>query len=128
VSVSESNHRPFLGSAALLRRSALAELARALNGLPVLGCLPDGPAERAGLRYGDVLLTVDGRTAHSWSTYLAAPMRTERAVHVRLFREGREVEVSLTLRREARYTIERLAAAIGVTGDDELDDVSTARA
>ena len=44
----------------MLPRKSLFALAKALEGLPVLGALEGTPAARAGVRYGDVLLEVNG--------------------------------------------------------------------
>ncbi len=69
----------------------------ALGGLPVYGCLPGSPADRAGVRYGDVLLAVDGQITPSWDAYLAARQRSGASIRLRLFREGNEFEVDVVL-------------------------------
>lgn len=76
----------------------LMELARALGGLPVFGCLAGSPAEQAGIRYGDVLLSVDGMPTGSVDDYLAARSRSGRTIVVRVFRAGLELDFELGLR------------------------------
>ena len=76
----------------------LMELARALGGLPVFGCLVGSPAEQAGIRYGDVLLAVDGMPTRTVDDYLAARSRSGRTIVVRIFRAGAELDVELGLR------------------------------
>ena len=43
------------------RPETVQALAKALEGIPLLGCLPGSPSHDAGLRYGDVILEVNGR-------------------------------------------------------------------
>jgi S1-C subfamily serine protease len=104
---------------ALLKRSELVALARALGGLPVYGCLPGSPADRAGISYGDVLLSVDDIATPSWDAYLAARERSGPTIVVKLFRGGIEFVVSLVLRPDARLTAESVAAVLGLTDTGE---------
>ena len=82
----------------------LTQLATSLGGLPILGCLPGSPAARAGLRYGDIVLALDGTLTPSWSAFLQASAqrdRADRALRVRVFRSGRALELLLDLCRTA---------------------------
>lgn len=74
------------------------ELARALEGLPIFGCLPGSPADRAGIRYGDVLLAVDDVPTRTVDDYLAVRKRSGPSIRVRVFRAGTEMEIDLVLR------------------------------
>jgi len=84
--------------------AALTQLATTLGGLPILGCLPGSPAARAGLRYGDIVLEVDGAPTASWTAFLQASAQRDRADHrLRLcvLRHGLKLELVLELAREA---------------------------
>lgn len=75
----------------------LTRLATALGGLPVLGCLTGSPAEEAGMRYGDILLTLDGMPTSSWAEFVRARCRAGSRMVVRVFRQGVEFDLSLDL-------------------------------
>lgn len=92
----------------MINKSNLTDLAVALSGLPVYGCLPGSPADQAGIRYGDVLLSVDGQATPSWDAYVAARQNSGKSIVLRLFRDGREFDVELVL-SGARLTADTLA-------------------
>jgi len=98
--------------------AALTQLATSLGGLPILGCLPGSPAARAGLRYGDIVLALDGAPTPSWSAFLQASAhrdRAEQALRVRVLRHGRELELVLDLAREASSPRAVLEASVQET-------------
>lgn len=97
----------------MIDKRALSQLASTLSGLPVYGCLPGSPAERAGVRYGDVLLSVDGHATPSWDAYIAARESSGSSIQLRLFRDGRELEVEVMLARNRQVTAGDLAATLG---------------
>lgn len=106
----------------MLTRSALVNLAQALGGLPVYGCLPGSPAERAGVRYGDILLSVDGFATPTWEAYVEARERSGASILLRLFREGTEFEVAVPLDRSAAYDPVALASGLGILDDSRVRD------
>ncbi|HEY4239553.1 MAG TPA: PDZ domain-containing protein [Kofleriaceae bacterium] len=77
------------------RRTDLDKLAAALGGLPVIGAWPGSPAAREGLRYGDVLLSVNGRPVPDWVAYLRARQLDATAMRVVIFRDGAQFELVL---------------------------------
>ena len=81
----------------MLKKSDLALLAQRLNGIPVHGTLPGSPADRAGIRYGDVLLLVDGMPTPTWDDYLEVRRNSGASLELRLFRDGEELDVTLEL-------------------------------
>lgn len=81
-------------------KEELLRLASAMNGLSILGCLPDSPAHRAGLRYGDVVLEVNGVPTPDWVAYLRAVNTRSRQMTVRYLRGGEEHFVVLELDAE----------------------------
>jgi S1-C subfamily serine protease len=101
----------------LINKANLCQLASALSGLPVYGCLPGSPAEQAGVRYGDVLLSVDGHATPSWDAYLAARESSGPSIRLKLFRDGREFEVDVALTGKRALDADGLAATLGLLGD-----------
>lgn len=98
----------------MFNRSNLSQLARSLNGLPVYGCLPGSPAEKAGVRFGDVLLSVDGCATPTWEAYIEARASSGESIRLRLFREGNEFEVDVPLDRSFTYDSTTIASALGI--------------
>jgi len=96
-------------------------LAVALGGLPVFGCLPGSPVERAGVRYGDVLLSVDGQLTPSWDAYIAARETSGPVIRLRLSRDGHEFEVDVELDRGGSLDFMTLPVTLGLLpgGADE---------
>ncbi|MEY4580370.1 MAG: hypothetical protein RL701_5073 [Pseudomonadota bacterium] len=86
----------------MLSPTDLARLATALGGLPILGCLNGSPAADAGIRYGDILLSVDGKPTTSWDDFLAARKVSTDHMLARVFRQGVEFDISIPLRPATR--------------------------
>ena len=80
----------------MMSKRALSQLARVLEGLPILGSLEGRPAARAGIRYGDVLLAVNGRRTRSFLDYLEARDLRSEGMHVLVFRNGAHCQLELT--------------------------------
>lgn len=80
----------------------LTRVATSLSGLPILGCASGSPAARAGLRYGDIVLSLNGTPTPSWTAFFDASGRANGLLRLRVNRHGRELELVLTLAREAR--------------------------
>ncbi|MET0386281.1 MAG: PDZ domain-containing protein, partial [Polyangiales bacterium] len=81
-------------------------LATALGGLPILGCLAGSPADGAGIRYGDILLSIDGMPTASWDDFVRARSRCAGQLRLRVFRQGTEFDVSVALRAAAKTPFE----------------------
>jgi S1-C subfamily serine protease len=80
-------------------RDDLFRLAGKLGGLPVLGCRPHSPAASAGIRYGDILLRVNGMPTPDWTAYLTARALDDTYMVVEMFRGGEHVTHKLRLDR-----------------------------
>lgn len=78
----------------------LTLVANSLSGLPILGCSSGSPAALAGLRYGDIVLSVDGAPTPSWMAFFAAAQAE--SLCLRVFRYGRELQLTLSLAANAR--------------------------
>ncbi|MEO0248338.1 MAG: tetratricopeptide repeat protein [candidate division WOR-3 bacterium] len=77
----------------------------AIKGIKVVGVDAEGPASRAGIRPGDVILSVDGTPVQS-SAELAKAMRgagSGRSIQMTVFREGRMLNFSLALAEPPLY-------------------------
>ena len=81
----------------MTNRKDLAKLAVALNGLPILGCRPDSPADRAGIVYGDILLSVNGRATPDWTAFIEARALDSTSMRIELFRDGQQLEFIVPL-------------------------------
>jgi S1-C subfamily serine protease len=83
----------------MLLHAHLGRLAQLLGGIPVLECLPGGPAAEAGVRYGDILVAVNGIPTPTLEDYLRALETCDGAPVLRLFRDGEFLEIRLRLER-----------------------------
>ena len=69
------------------------------SGRMVVSLAPAGPADLAGLRPGDILLSLDGHSvtgAHALRAFLG-PERVGRQVEVRLMRDGQVMTRQMTI-------------------------------
>lgn len=80
-----------------MKTDELNRIATTLGGLCLLGCLHNSPAARAGLRYGDVVLEVNGHRTPDWGSYIDATRVRLPVMTVRFFRDGSEQVVQLPL-------------------------------
>lgn len=74
------------------------------DGVYVQSIVPDTPAEKAGLRYGDRFLEVDGKDAKAWTSgEVSKNVRGERGtpVKIKMERAGQEKPVEFEITRDA---------------------------
>jgi carboxyl-terminal processing protease len=112
------------------------------DGVYVQSAVEGTPAQRAGLRYGDRIVEVDGKDARDWSSeQVSKNVRGDRgeAVRIKIERAGSQVPHTFTIVREAvplpsirnAYMIRPGTAYIGLTGGfqhttgDELREAFT---
>ncbi|MEM1347945.1 MAG: PDZ domain-containing protein [Myxococcota bacterium] len=79
------------------RREDIQKLAEALGGIAVFGCIPDSPAARAGVQYGDILLAVDGHVITSHVDYVDHIRNSGDDLSILVFRNGEEVTLRLDM-------------------------------
>lgn len=106
------------------KRSVFA-LAKALDGIPVLGTLAGTPAAKAGIRYGDILLEVNGMRTRTVADYIEAKALREDGMEIVVFRAGAEQRSDLAYETAVQtdpqaILAELVSLRIGV--DDEGDD------
>jgi len=79
----------------MIAKSTLFQLAKTLDGMPILGCLPGTPAALAGVRYGDILLSVNGQRTRNFGDYIEAKALRSDGMAVVIFRQGEETPIEL---------------------------------
>lgn len=92
------------------------------RGALVAGVTPGGPAEDAGIKPGDIVLTFDGKEVATMRELprIVADTAVSKAVSVVVLRDGKEVEVKVTLGRLEEG--EKLIAAQEDKDADEADE------
>lgn len=78
----------------MMSSKAVFALAQALEGVPLLGVLEGSPAARAGARYGDVLLSVNGVRTRTIVDYLEAKNLRTDGMEIVVFRGDAEVHLA----------------------------------
>jgi S1-C subfamily serine protease len=81
----------------MLKWEDVVRIATRLNGVPILGCRPGSPAERAGVRYGDVLLAVNDMPTPDWGAFVEARARSKSDMRVEVFRGGETLKFEFAL-------------------------------
>jgi S1-C subfamily serine protease len=95
----------------MMSRKKLAEIAEVVRGVPVWGCLPGSTAAEAGVRYGDIVVSVNGMPTPTVVEYLEARKLRTDGFDLVLFRDGEELEVWVPFRPPTE-PMEALATAL----------------
>lgn len=82
-------------------RVNLGKLASTLRGIPIWGCLPGSVAKEMGVRYGDILLSMNGRQTSNVDEYIEARNLSNKEAIVVVFRDGTEHTLRLVFRSNA---------------------------
>jgi len=95
----------------MMPRKQLEEVATALEGVPVWGCLPGSAAAEVGVRYGDIVLRVNGVRTQGIEDYLEARALRADGMDVVLFRAGQELALFVPF-RQPTGSLEQLALQV----------------
>ncbi len=79
-------------------------MAETLEGIPVWGCLPGSLAKEAGIRYGDIVLSVNGMPTANIDQYMDARRLRSDAASVVLFRDGQKLSIELRFEEQEPVT------------------------
>ena len=107
-------------------RSKIKKLAKAAEGIPIWGSIPGSPADGAGVRYGDILLSVNGTRTKTFQDYVDAKRSSDGVLALEFLRDGDTIEVAVELAgsdwkptdREVAETV----AEQGYLAPDDEDD------
>src|SRR5581483_7127056 len=70
------------------------------NGMRVSAVTPDGPAERAGIRDGDVITAIDGSSVHSGDTdTVIDDLIAGKQINISVLRDGKRLQFRVTPKR-----------------------------
>lgn len=80
------------------------KVAKLLEGLLVLGCLPNSPAAKSGLRYGDIVTRVNGVPTKTMDDFYRARTLEQASMTMQVFRDGRFITISVAVDRSESVT------------------------
>lgn len=92
----------------MMNREQLAKLAESLGGIPVWAVLPGSVSQRCGVRYGDVILSVNGFKTSNADEYVEARNARRDGADVVIFRDGQEVLLQLRFGEPSAPTPDRV--------------------
>jgi S1-C subfamily serine protease len=72
----------------------IARIAKLLKGIPVWEVLPDSAAELAGVRFGDIIVRVNGVQTPTFQKFLAAGEIHLEHLEFEVFRDGKLLRLS----------------------------------
>lgn len=106
----------------MIPKKSLYAMATALGGVPVLGALSGSAAARAGVRYGDILLEVNGVPTPTMLDYIQARSRRDDGMDVVVFRAGERHELALALDERSDVDVTSLLADVATLRLGPIDD------
>ena len=92
----------------MMNREQLAKLAESLSGIAVWGVLPGSVSQRCGVRYGDIIISVNGIKTSNAEEYVEARGARLDGADVVIFRDGQEVLLQLSFDEPSAPTPERV--------------------
>ena len=80
-------------------RLELQEIAKTLGGIPIWATFEGSVAHQAGLRYGDIILSVNGQPTPTVDDYFQAKNLHSEEMTLTYFRGGETYTITLALRK-----------------------------
>ena len=82
-----------------------------LRGVLVSDVIKDQPAEKAGIKRGDILMTINGKEVNSTNELrnVVAGIAPDKKVPVEVFRDGKKMKLNLTIGRRDQSTIDQIS-------------------
>ncbi len=84
----------------MLKRADIIALAKAEEGIPVWSCTPGSPSERAGVRYGDIILEINGKRVRTIGDYLEESRASGETFQMTVRRGGELLNFEIERRRD----------------------------
>lgn len=76
-------------------QSQLLEMAKVLEGIPILHCLPNMPAAKLGIGYGDIILMVNDQRVSNIEQYANAKNIRQDGMSMLIWRGGQELSFEM---------------------------------
>ena len=82
-------------------------LSPAKQGVRISGVTPGGPAEKAGVHHGDIVIAIDGKPVNGEDQAMERlhDLKVDQAVKVTLLRDGKNVDVTVKAERREPYNL-----------------------
>ena len=96
----------------MIPRNQLEEIAAAVQGVPVWGCLKGSPSADAGVRYGDIVMVVNGMRTANIEDYLEARKLRKDGVELVILRDGNEMTLLLEFRAANTTSVEQMVVEL----------------
>ncbi|MFZ5893839.1 MAG: PDZ domain-containing protein [Myxococcota bacterium] len=75
----------------------IQSIANILGGVPILGVVPGSPAELSGLRYGDIVLSLNGVATNTFEAFLNAHDTSTGELAIEVFRDGLRLALKMNV-------------------------------
>lgn len=82
--------------------ATVARVAEILGGIPVWEVFPNSAAEHAGIKFGDIILRVNGIATPTFDSFLAAGRKHLEHLEFEIFRNGELLRLSTTFEQQSR--------------------------
>ena len=106
-------HRPLIGAGVQAITPTLAAALKLprTSGVIVSDIQPQGPAETAGMRLGDVVLAVDGSDVHNVPMFMMSMLHGNQKIQMQVLRGDETVVLDISTEEE-EHAVDRLSGAV----------------